>query len=190
MALYSNDLPSYSMGDTIKKMMDNSQSIKPVEKAKNESNVSVHSRYLTANKIRQIAYRLKEREDHPRDIAMGMAIGVFIAVTPTIPFHTVTAVALAFVFRCSKAAAFIGVWFSNPVTIPFLYYGSYRVGMFFIGDSTPFDERYESIIELINLGLDVTLAMIAGGVILGIPAGLAAYFITFKFIITLRSRRK
>ena len=40
-------------------------------------------------------------------MAMGTAVGVFVAFTPTIPFHTILTIALAFVFRGSKPAALI-----------------------------------------------------------------------------------
>ena len=170
--------------------MDNSQPIEPTEKIKKRPHGSIFYPYKLKHKIGELVTRLKEHKGDPHYIAMGMAIGAFIAMTPTIPFHMVIAVTLAFAFRCSKAGAFIAVWISNPITVPFLYYGSYKVGMFFIGNSTPFNEKYESIIELIHLGLKATIAMIAGGIILGIPVGLAAYFITRIFIVTYRSRRK
>ena len=63
--------------------------------------------------------RIKELNGDPHYVALGMAIGVFVGVTPTIPFHTALALGLSFIFRGSKAAAAIGVWFSNPITIPF-----------------------------------------------------------------------
>lgn len=119
-----------------------------------------------------------------------MAIGVFISVTPTIPFHTVIALALAFILRGSKAAAAIGVWFSNPVTIPLFYKGSYDVGISILGNSAPFGTEYESILELLKLGADITIAMITGGIILGILPGIAAYFITRRIFIKLRFRKK
>jgi uncharacterized protein (DUF2062 family) len=37
--------------------------------------------------------------------------------------------------------------------------------------------------------VDATIAMMVGGVILGIVPGIAAYFITRKIFITLRARR-
>jgi len=79
--------------------MDSSQPIKPTGKVKKEPK----------HKIRELVTQLKELQGDPHYIAMGMAIGAFIAITPTIPFHMVIAVALAFVFRCSKVAALIGV---------------------------------------------------------------------------------
>ncbi|OEU67840.1 MAG: hypothetical protein BBJ57_13400 [Desulfobacterales bacterium PC51MH44] len=140
--------------------------------------------------IREFIERAKTLQGDPHYVAMGMAIGVFISITPTIPFHTVIAVALAFVFKGSKPAAAVGVWFSNPVTVPFFYLGSYKAGMLILGKTAPFDAKYESVFELMKLGLDVTIAMITGGMILGIIPGIAAYFITRKIFATIRARSK
>ena len=40
------------------------------------------------------------------------------------------------------------------------------------------------------MGVDITIAMIAGGILLGIVPGIAAYFITRKMVIVIRSRSK
>lgn len=141
-------------------------------------------------KIRQFIMRFKKINGDPHYVALGMAIGVFISVTPTIPFHTVLALFLAFVIRGSKAAAVIGVWFSNPLTIPFFYKGSYDLGMSILGNSAPFSTEYESILELLKLGANVTIAMVTGGIILGILPGIAAYFITRRIFTKLRLRKK
>lgn len=141
-------------------------------------------------KIQHLITRFKQLNGDPHYVALGMAIGVFISVTPTIPFHTVIALTLAFILRGSKAAAAIGVWFSNPITIPLFYKGSYDVGVSILGNSAPFSTEYESILELLKLGADVTIAMITGGVILGILPGIAAYFITRRIFIKLRLRKK
>jgi uncharacterized protein len=140
--------------------------------------------------IRELVECVKKLKGDPHYIAMGMAIGVFVSITPTMPFHTVIAVALAFIFRGSKAAAAIGVWFCNPISAPFFYLGSYQAGMFILGRSAPFNEKYESVLELLKLGADVTMAMVIGGIILGILPGFASYFITRKIITTIRSRKK
>ena len=142
------------------------------------------------SKVREFVRHLKELQGDPHYIAMGMAIGVFVSLTPTIPFHTIIAIILAFVLRGSKPAAIISVWVSNPVTVPFFYIGSYKVGMFILGNSSPFDIKYESITKLLDLSLDVTVAMITGGVILGILPAIVTYFITRKIVITIRSRSK
>jgi len=124
--------------------------------------------------------QLNELRGKPHEIALGMAIGVFIAVTPTIPFHTVLAVSLAALLRGSKLAAALGVWASNPLTIPFFYYGSYRLGRFVLGYPQLALPADYSLISLIKLGKHVTVAMLHGGVLLGILPGLLAYFLTYK----------
>ncbi|MBU1162918.1 MAG: DUF2062 domain-containing protein [Proteobacteria bacterium] len=141
-------------------------------------------------KIQEFITRFKKLNGDPHYVALGMAIGVFISVTPTIPFHTAIALVLAFILRGSKAAAAIGVWFSNPLTIPLFYKGSYDVGMYILGNSAPFNIEYESILELLKLGADVTIAMITGGVILGILPGIMAYFVTRRIFIKIRLRKK
>ena len=74
--------------------------------------------------------------------------------------------------------------------MPFFYLGSYKVGMLILGKTAPFDAKYESVFELMKLGLDVTIAMIVGGMILGIIPGIAAYFITRKIFTKIRARSK
>jgi uncharacterized protein (DUF2062 family) len=146
--------------------------------------------WLQKYSIRKLIERAKTLHGDPHYIAMGMAIGVFVSITPIVPFHTVIAIALAFILKGSKPAAAIGVWFCNPVTVPFFYFGSYKAGMFIIGRSIPFDQKYESISELMKLGTDVTIAMVTGGVILGILPGIAAYFITRRTFKLIRSRKR
>ncbi|MCG6919085.1 MAG: DUF2062 domain-containing protein [Deltaproteobacteria bacterium] len=125
--------------------------------------------------------QLRELRGKPHKISLGMAIGVFIGITPTIPFHTVLAVALAALLRGSKLAAALGVWVSNPLTIPFFYYGSYRLGRFVLGYPQLVLPADYSIISLVKMGKHVTVAMLHGGVLLGILPGLLAYFLTYKF---------
>ena len=160
-----------------------------MQEAKKQHSSKQSGRLLQKYNIREFFERVKKLHGDPHYVAVGMAIGVFISITPTMPFHTVIAIALALVLRGSKAAAAIGVWFCNPITAPLFYLGSYKTGMFIFGHSAPFDIKYESVLELIKLGMDVTMAMIAGGIILGILPGIAAYFITRKIITTIRSRR-
>jgi uncharacterized protein (DUF2062 family) len=134
--------------------------------------------------------KFKSIQGDPHYVAMGMAVGVFVAVTPTIPFHTTIAVAMAFALKASKPAAVIGVWFSNPITIPPLYYGSYKLGMLMLGRSGGLDPSILSLMELLKQGVDVTIAMIVGGAVLGIVPAIASYFVTRHLFLKLRARRR
>jgi uncharacterized protein (DUF2062 family) len=130
-------------------------------------------------KIRYVYDRLRRLEGDPRKIAWGMALGVFIGVTPTIPFHMISALALAQLCRISRVAAVMGVWISNPLTVPPFYYFSFKIGQWLLYPheslSLPpdFDLR-----ELLRLGWEVNLSLQTGGVILALPFGVGAYFLT------------
>ncbi|MFH2219141.1 MAG: DUF2062 domain-containing protein [Pseudomonadota bacterium] len=139
---------------------------------------------------RDFAERFKTLQGDPHYIAVGMAAGVFVSITPTIPFHTVIAIAMAFILRGSKPAAAIGAWLCNPVTLPLFYLASYKTGMFLLGKTVSSNIDFKHIEELMKLGMDVSIAMVVGGVILGIVPGIAAYFITRKAVEIVRSRKQ
>lgn len=140
-------------------------------------------------KIKCGAARLKNLPGDPHYVAKGMAIGVFVSITPTIPFHTVIALALAFIFRASKIAAAIGVWFSNPLTIPVFYFASYRAGSLLFGDLAACNGVCESVTDLLKLGVEVALATIIGGIVIGLGPAAAAYFITRTIVARMKSRQ-
>jgi uncharacterized protein (DUF2062 family) len=140
-------------------------------------------------KIKCGAARLKDLPGDPHYVAKGMAIGVFVSITPTIPFHTVIALSLAFIFRASKIAAAIGVWFSNPLTIPIFYFASYQTGSLLFGDLAACNGVCESITDLLKLGIEVALATIIGGIVIGLGPATAAYFITRTIVVRMKSHK-
>ena len=140
--------------------------------------------------VRAFLDRVKKLNGDPTYVAKGMAIGVFVGVTPTIPFHTALAFALAFIFKASKPAAITGVWFCNPVTLPLFYYGSYKVGAFLFHLKISADLKAMPITEILRLGAKVTAALVCGGIINGIPFGIAAFFITRSVFQRIQLRRK
>lgn len=161
---------------------------------------------MLKNKIAFFIDEIKKLHGDPHYVAFGMAIGVFIAITPTMPFHTVGAITLALFFKASKPAAIIGVWVSNPFTVAFLYFACYKTGHLFFEDSINALEaikilinHFESNIELsqkINYFIDFIqtnirsfMIMNFGGILLGLPSSLAAYFITKGFFVTLRQKK-
>ena len=126
----------------------------------------------------------------PHFIASGLAVGVFVGCLPIIPFQTVVAVSLAFVFRSNKIAAALGTWVSNPVNVPFFYYGLYIVGTFLVPMNVAgFDPGHLALADMLKLGWDLVLVMMVGGLVVGIPASLATYFISLRFIQIYHERR-
>ena len=85
------------------------------------------------NKLREFYVQFISLKGDPRKIAMGMAIGVFIGVTPTIPFHTIIIIFLTMLFRQNLTAAMLGAWIMNPITIPLFYFVEYEIGKLVLG---------------------------------------------------------
>lgn len=119
----------------------------------------------------------------PRRLAWGIALGVFIGITPTVPFHTVTVLTLAPLLRISPVAAFLGIQIGNPLILPIIYLTSFKVGLFILHQGAPL--RLPETFTLTN-SLDLLwrggLALQLGGVIIAAPPALASYFLTLWFI--------
>jgi len=75
-----------------------------------------------------IIHHVLHADDPPHRLALGIAIGVFVAFTPTVGFQMVISVFLAWVFRANKAVGPPIVWITNPATMIPIYYSCYVVG--------------------------------------------------------------
>lgn len=144
------------------------------------------SRY---DKWRPYIAQVVASNENPRFIAMGMAVGVFVGCTPTMPFNTVLAISLAFLLQGSKTAAVLGTWVCNPLTVPFLYLGSYKIGYWLLGTMLPFPFRYDWLPDPLESGIDITLLMVVGGIVIGIVPAIVSYFISFKVASAVKARK-
>lgn len=152
--------------------------------------LSVTEKILPKDRIKALYFRIKDLQGDPRYIATGMAIGVFVSVTPTIPFHMIIAVTLAFILKGSKPAALIGSFLANPITIPFFYIASFKMGTFILNKPIPFDVKFESFTALMSLGLDATIAMIVGSAILGTLPAIITYILTYRIMTAVREKAR
>jgi uncharacterized protein (DUF2062 family) len=128
----------------------------------------------------------------PAQIAMGLAIGVFVGVTPTIPFHTALIVLLGLLFRQNITAGYLGSWMiSNPLTIPLLYLSQYELGRFLLGmERCRFELADYSLGAIAALGWKILLPLLAGGILMAPIFAFPAYFITRRLITLIRARGK
>ncbi len=63
-----------------------------------------------------------------RAISGGLALGVFIAFTPTIPFQMLLAAVGALYFRVNLPIALAACWITNPLTAVPIYIFAWRIG--------------------------------------------------------------
>lgn len=83
--------------------------------------------FIARNKIPQ-----KYLSINRRSVAKGVFIGIFIAFIP-MPLQMVAVVALTPFMHFNVPIAILMVWFSNPLTMPFMYYMEYQTGNFLLG---------------------------------------------------------
>jgi len=134
--------------------------------------------------------KFRRLQEDPRKIAGGMALGFFIGITPTIPFHTVTVLSLAALLRVSPVTAFIGIQIGNPLTIPAIYLAAYKVGQFLLYRGKPlvFPETF-SFEAWLNVLWQGGVALQVGGVVLAIAPAIVAYFVTLWIVQRYRRRK-
>lgn len=127
----------------------------------------------------------------PKPIALGMALGIFIGVTPTIPFHTLLIILLGVLLKQNITSAYLGSWIiSNPLTIPFFYVIEYQIGEHLLGfHVNPLLLSDYSLINIASLGWQIIIPLLAGGIVLAPIFAFPAYFITHRLIIAVRRKR-
>lgn len=145
--------------------------------------------------FRYYSLRLKRLRGTPRFLAGGIAVGVFVGFTPTMPFHTALIVLLALASRTSPLAGFVSSWIvCNPLTCLPLYYLAAMIG----NQVTPYElslEEVEALLAFIrnsddlrksltmigNMGYEALAVMLTGGFCLALPASVLSYYGTLPF---------
>ena len=140
---------------------------------------------------------------HPSVLARGVAVGTFIGITPTIPFHTILTLFFAFILRGSKVTALLAaIAVSNPLTFFLQYYFSWKIGNWFTPANHSWEE-VESLLEAIlsggnfggklsalaEIGLESFMILIGGGIILATPFTIAFYLGSFMFFKSIEKKR-
>ncbi|MGE4505335.1 MAG: DUF2062 domain-containing protein [Desulfovibrionaceae bacterium] len=135
--------------------------------------------------------RIIRQNASPHNIALGLALGVFVGALPIIPFQTFTIIALAFVFRTNKLSAWLATCYSNLATMVPFYTFLFCIGNAVLRiEGVHFDPKKLEMMQLIETGWDVFLVMCAGGVIFGIPAAVLTYLVSLRLIRRFRILRE
>lgn len=131
-------------------------------------------------------------QGEPTKIAAGIALGIFVGVTPTIPFHTLIIIMLGLLFRQNITAAYLGSWIiSNPLTIPLFYLSQYELGRFLLGmERCRFEFTDYSLSAIAILGGKILIPLLMGGVLMAPLFAFPAYWITRRLIVSIREKRK
>ena len=147
--------------------------------------------------FRAAVRRLLAIDDPPERTALAFSVGVFIAFSPFLGLHTITATVLAFAFRFNKIAIYTGTFVNNPfLTLVPIILASYAVGALVLG--RPLALPAESLEILKNPHLltsewwgrlfrssgDVLIPYVIGGLVLSVICSLVAYPLTLHLLRT------
>jgi hypothetical protein len=150
-------------------------------------------------------YNVLHVKDTPHRIALGAALGMFVAWTPTMGFQMLLVVVLAMIFRANKVVGLPFVWISNPVTAGPIYGLAFLLGKVMLGgnyhspDFGPalaaqgawWGERMANgILAWWKVTMEVFLPLWLGGAVLGIIAGAATYFLIRYAVVTYQAHRR
>ncbi|MFO7760749.1 MAG: DUF2062 domain-containing protein [Thermodesulfobacteriota bacterium] len=151
---------------------------------------------MTINRLLKFHYlRFLRLKGTPEEVARGIAVGIFIGITPTIPFHTVLVLMVSLFFKANKFAGLLASWvISNPLTFFLQYYLSWRIGSFLLSHEVSWDQIHKilgivsghgsfqtSIKELSKLGGSTITVMLVGGIVLALPFTILSYYAALLF---------
>ena len=155
-------------------------------------------------KLKAAFIHILHLDDSAHRIAMGMAVGAFVAITPTWGVQMLLVVGLAWLVRANKVAGIPMVWLTNPFTNVPIYSFCYLVGQTLVG-GPGLEEIKHALSPETGPGLGLWMRIVetarqwgllmwhaaaplwVGCVVVGLAAAVACYFGMF-YIITFYRR--
>ncbi len=107
-------------------------------------------------------------------LARGVAVGLFIGLTPTVGVQTILMLVVSVLLRANFPAAFIASCINNPVTFPVFYFGFHKLGMVLI---RLLPIRFESLSGLEEDVARETIALVFGSLAVALPSAIIGYFV-------------
>lgn len=115
-----------------------------------------------------------------RSVSGAIAVGIFWGFVP-MPFQMIPSAATAIITRVNLPISVAMVWISNPITMPPLFYFTYRVGTWILG-SPPQSIESGMSIELMMQRLEhIWQPLYLGSLLCGVIASILGYTIMRGF---------
>ena len=147
--------------------------------------VKMQKRYRYINRsLKRFYGRFLRIRGRPREIALGLALGIFIGMTPSVGIQMAIAVFMAALFKWNKISAATGVWITNPLTAPLIYSINYVIGARLLEIKRGYTLTPEVSIagtsHMLHNAPEIFWALLLGGVILGLPLAVAGYYFAYS----------
>lgn len=109
-------------------------------------------------------------------VSVAAFVGVFMAFMP-VPMQTLLAASAAIIVRCNLPVTVLLIWISNPVTMPPMFYASYKLGAWMLGikpESIGFEfTRHWFATQFIDSWQPLLLGSVVNGLVFGLAAFVA-----------------
>lgn len=161
---------------------------------------------------RYIVHRLRRLPDPAHKISRGIAVGVFTSFTPFFGLHFVLSAFLAWAIRGNVLAALLATFVGNPLTFPLIAAVSMEMGGFLLGErplplplvlssfseaANDFWRNFAAIFTderthwqgLFRFWDRVFLPYLVGGLLPGLAAAIASYFLANPVIVAYQKAR-
>ncbi|WP_296252872.1 DUF2062 domain-containing protein [Pseudomonas sp. UBA4194] len=113
-------------------------------------------------------------------VARAMAVGLFAAFMP-IPLQMLLAAALAVLVRANMPIAVSLVWLTNPITMPPVFYCTYKVGSWLMGQPPrhlPDEYTWDWVMSQMST---LWQPFLLGSLVTGLVLGALAYCLTMVY---------
>ena len=123
--------------------------------------------------LRLLKLKLYRIRDFPEAVAIGLAWGASVSMTPILGLHLITCYLGTWMMRGNMVAATVGTVVGNPWTFPFIFYLDYKVGTLFF--FKPLDDFNLNIVFFVDNFEKLFFPTLLGS----IPIAIITWFITY-----------
>ena len=112
-------------------------------------------------------------------VSLAVFIGIFCAFVP-IPIQTLMVIAMCFWLGANLPLAMLIIWMSNPLTIPPMFYLTYKLGSYILGTTLGDFSVTLSWEWFSQLGSEILLPLFVGSLLAGtVLASIGYFFVLF-----------
>jgi uncharacterized protein len=144
--------------------------------------------------FRYIGKRVLRLSAAPHTIALGFAAGAFVSCSPFVGLHFIFAAVLAYVTRGNILASALGTAVGNPLTFPFIWAGSYRIGVAILGGRHAKKPPIDIGLGVLSHSWDslwpVLKPMLIGSIPIGIVVWIVSYFLVRAVVRSFQAARR
>jgi len=147
-------------------------------------------------KLKQLYVQILSVKAEPHQIAGGTAVGIFWSFSPLWGLHMLLSLITATVLNVSRIPALLIVHISNPLTAPFIYPITWKVGDIvlrpFVAPAPPISpsEVHLTLAQIFSVAGDAMIRMSIGGAIIGSIVAMLVYLRVLRAVTNARNGGK